>query len=429
MANTTESLIDAFFGDTNVMRLVTSSATWEPLRICYPKEVNVSRFIAWLLDPSEGHGLGDRAIQSLLVRAWWESGDVELDIQTRRFLAPSNVQTEGFSAAVVTTEVELAGRSLDVLVVDPGRRRYIAIENKFGSAQSKNQLKHYRKQLEKVFDGFTGVHILLDSNQAEPDHDGWIPVGYDWLAEFLNEAEKRDATASHVRDALRQFRSAIEEESEDTFSRSALGSLITEVAGNFQDVFKLMEAWQRNGNKSTRAQMLVDLMSGTNTLEGKALLRLFQLYWRRPAIWDQCIRQAQFAPFVFAMRKSFSDVQANPKRVRTAFMLGEWDRLIDPETIDADEGFYSPAGVTVRQTGETYRVVTFLQFHDVRIERRDELRQLALDIRAENRMRGSVAAEAFFVALRNRGDLSKEKAIEDAVSQMELLRQRLSRVR
>src|SRR5579859_637696 len=94
MTSKTDELIDYFFADANVQRLGASTAGWEPLRICYP---NVSRFIAWLHDPTEGHGLGDLAIQSLLVRAWWESDGVDIDVGTRRFLSPANIHTEGGS--------------------------------------------------------------------------------------------------------------------------------------------------------------------------------------------------------------------------------------------------------------------------------------------------------------------------------------------
>lgn len=66
----------------------------------------------------------------------------------------------GFSASLVTTEVALDGRSLDVLVIDDAGRNYIAIENKFGAQQSSAQLSHYRKHLEKLFPDFTGVHIF-----------------------------------------------------------------------------------------------------------------------------------------------------------------------------------------------------------------------------------------------------------------------------
>jgi phage protein D len=37
---------------------------------------------------------------------------------------------------------------------------------------------------------FLGVHILLDSSGAEPEDAAWIPVGYDWLADFLRESDQ-----------------------------------------------------------------------------------------------------------------------------------------------------------------------------------------------------------------------------------------------
>ncbi|WP_325099089.1 PD-(D/E)XK nuclease family protein [Burkholderia contaminans] len=249
MVQKTEDLIDFFFADSDVQRLVTSTASWQPLRICYPKEVNVSRFIAWLLDPSEGHGLGDITIQSLLTRAWWGSDDVALSAAERRFISPSNIQSEGFSSAVVTTEVTLGNRSLDVLVVDASRKRYIAIENKFGASQAYRQLKDYRRDLIKLFPEFMGVHILLDSKEAKSADPAWITVGYDWLADHLREAEKREATAPHVREALSQFRSVIEEEAEESGATSVYGRLVTEVASRHPEVFNIMEPWVKNGSK------------------------------------------------------------------------------------------------------------------------------------------------------------------------------------
>ncbi len=426
MISKTDAIIDYFFGDANVQRLVSSTASCEPLRICYPKEVNVSRFIAWLLDPTEGHGLGDLAIQSLLVRAWWQSEEADLDIATRRFLSPANVHTEGFSASVVTTEVNLDGRSLDLLVLDASRRRYIAIENKFGASQSKAQLSHYRKQLGKLLPDFLGVHIFLDSNEAAPADLSWISVGYDWLSDFLREAERRESTARHVRDALAQFRGVIEEAAEDSMGKSTYGRLVTEVAGGHPEVFALMAEWSNNCSRGARLQVLAQLMAQATTLEGKALLRLFQLYWRRSAVWDDCIRQVQFAPFVFALRERFDDLLVDPKRVRTGFSLQQWASLVDQDQFPQ---WYYPAGVNVWQTGETFKVTTFIQLNDVRAERRDALLEIAADIRKNNGTRHPMTDEQSFVALRRRKDLTRERAIDESLSQMVELQMRLNAIR
>jgi hypothetical protein len=408
-----ESAIDYFFGDANVQRLITSTAMWQPLQICYPREVNVSRFLAWLLDPTQGHGLGDLAIQSLLTRAWWNSDGADISLPTKRFLSPANVQTEGFSSVVVTTEVELNGRLLDILLVDPNRRRYIAIENKFGAKQSQSQLNSYRKALEKMLPEFLGIHLLLDSNEATPEDPAWIPVGYDWLAEFLREAEQRVATAEHVRQALLQFRGVIEDEAEDSMGSSPYGRLVTEVAGGHPYVFQLMKAWAYR-SKGARTKMLADLMADASTLDGKAILRLFILYWRRTSVWDDCIRQAQFAPFVSALRLRFDDLLIDPKRVRTGFSLQRWESLVDTEQFD--DWFY-PVGINVRQTGETFIVTSFLQFNHVLAEKRAHLITAAETLREKNGVNRKMHDEQSFVVLKRTQGLTKTMAISETVSQ------------
>ncbi|RQT33461.1 PD-(D/E)XK nuclease family protein [Burkholderia contaminans] len=419
MVQKTEDLIDFFFADSDVQRLVTSTASWQPLRICYPKEVNVSRFIAWLLDPSEGHGLGDITIQSLLTRAWWGSDDVALSAAERRFISPSNIQSEGFSSAVVTTEVTLGNRSLDVLVVDASRKRYIAIENKFGASQAYRQLKDYRRDLIKLFPEFMGVHILLDSKEAKSADPAWITVGYDWLADHLREAEKREATAPHVREALSQFRSVIEEEAEESGATSVYGRLVTEVASRHPEVFNIMEPWVKNGSKGARAQTLAQLMKDNVTLEGKATLRLFQLYWRRTPVWDDCVRQAQFAPFVASLRNRFNDLLVDTKRVRTGFSLNRWSTLVDT---DSSPAWYYPAGVNVRKTGEKFKVVTFVQFNDVRPDKRAEMIGRAEEMRKKNGVKRRVGDEQSFAVIRQRKELQKDKAIDETISELAKLK-------
>jgi hypothetical protein len=407
-----EIKVDRFFGDANVQRLLVSSATWQPLQICYPREVNVSRLLAWLMDPTQGHGLGDLGIQSLLTRAWWNSGDATLPLATRRFLTPSNIHTEGFSSFLVATEVELNERFLDVLLIDATRRRYIAIENKFGAKQSDKQLIHYRKSLEEMFAGFLGIHILLDSNEAIPDDNAWIPVGYDWLADFLREAEQRESTAAHVQQTLAQFRNVIEDVAEDAMSSSPYGDLVAEVSsGHSQLMLELMKPWSTTA-KGSQAQLMANLMANSGSLEGKAMLRLFQVYWRRKPVWDQCIKQAQFASFVLALKRKYNDIQVDPKRIRTSFTLQKWSSLIK---IDEDEGYYFPAGINVRQTGETFQILSFVQFNDVRSEKRDALVEVADAMRRKNGFTRKLRDEQSFVAVRKSKDLRMSNAVDMAL--------------
>ena len=82
-----DSLVDELYADPNVQRMLALSTHSEPLQICYPKEVNVSRFLAWLLDPSQGHGLGDQAIKSLLTRAGVSAHQANLTLNCDNYMS------------------------------------------------------------------------------------------------------------------------------------------------------------------------------------------------------------------------------------------------------------------------------------------------------------------------------------------------------
>ncbi len=423
MPQSNEKAINIFFADSNVQRLLTSTATWQPLQICYPREVSMSRMLAWLIDPSQGHGLGDMALQSLLIRAWTNSEESDISKTVQHFLAPSNVMTEGFSSVVVTTEVDLDKCSLDVLAVDASQRRFIAIENKFGARESEKQLRKYRRGLEKLFPGFLGIYIFLDSNESQPSDPSWISVGYDWLAEFLRDAERRTATAEHVQQTLLQFRSVIEDFAEDATSSSLIGELITDVAGDHAGILlQSMKPWSSSA-KGSRAKILAELMSNATTLESKAILKLYQLYCRRTSIWDLCIRQAQFAKFVRAIKGQFKDVLINPRRVTTAFSLEAWNLLIEPER--RGEDYYYAAFVRVKQTGQTFQVSSFIQFNDVRADKKAALSAIATKLRAENKLNRKIGDGQSTVLLHRVSELNESKAVELALDLLDRLRSAL----
>ena len=130
------SLVNALFADADVQLIHALSTHSEPLQICYPKEVNVSRFLAWLIDPGQGYELGDQALKSLLTRAGLCSESAMITLNDRRFLTEANVHFLAFTSLIVMVEAELGlpneTRYIDVLAVDPAAKLYVAMENKFG---------------------------------------------------------------------------------------------------------------------------------------------------------------------------------------------------------------------------------------------------------------------------------------------------------
>lgn len=426
---TLENVVDELYADAHVQRMLALSATAAPLRICYPKEVNVSRFLAWLLDPGEGHGLGDQPLRSLLARAGQSDRAQALPQNERRFLSPSSVHTQSFSSVVVSTEVDVGLRSkklLDVLILDPAARLYVAIENKFGAKEGDDQTRDYHKGLDKLFPTYRGIRIYLDSNEAEPEDKAWLPVGYDWLAEFLKSSEQLTSTAPHVRDALAQFRSVVEDEDEDSAVRTPLGTLISHVAGVHRGALAAMKDLVKPNARSQRAKELAAIVGdGLTTNLAKAQMRLFQLYCRRPTLWDQCFKQTLFGPFKKTLSERFGDLAVDPRRVVTTFSLDDWDRLVDKDGKDA---WYYLAGVKVRYAGELYSVVSYVEFADVKPDKREAVLQFANEVRAQNGLRAG-REDNGWLALKRVNGLSATRAVDEASEQLLALKNGLERIR
>jgi len=176
--------IERFFADRTVQGVIEASRETRPLRICYPSEVPVSRFLAWLLDPSQGHGLNGAVLRRLLTACWDTAAAKEaLPLVVRRRIAPSRMATQSFADVVIDREVTLTADSgrLDVLVLVPGMKLLVAIENKVGARETRDQLKRYRTALKKRFGGWHRVHVYLDLNGTQPSDPAWIGLDYEWL--------------------------------------------------------------------------------------------------------------------------------------------------------------------------------------------------------------------------------------------------------
>lgn len=427
MANTNEDSVNAFFGDSEVQRLVDLTATWQPLQICYPKEFHVSRFLAWLLDPSQGHGLGLMAMKALLIAAGREGiyDDCEVDLRARRYLAPASVMTESFSPSLISTEIDVAvngqqgqqGRQLDVLCVDSTKEVYVAIENKFGARESEGQLASYRKGLQKMFPDYLGILIFLDSKEVPPTDRSWLAPGYSWLAEFLRGCEQRSSTARHVSECLQQFRQVLQEEDDDLATVSPVDKLVTLVTADHPEVIEMMRPWTALA-KSARPRAFRDLIARASTNDGKAEMRLFQIYSQRPTIWRRCLKALEFAVVEQAMRKEFPNVYSEPKQVQIFYSLPEWDRFVEID--DSDSWFY-PVCVGVRKIDDKYRVVSFLNLSSVSEVKRNRLVEISRGLQKANNLRGKNIEDPTRVTIKKVDNLTMEEAKVEVVVQMRSL--------
>ena len=164
-----------------------------------------SGVLAWLLDPWESHGLGDRFLRHFLLRAG---------------VPPAGLPSD-WSATLVTrewsNEVDEQRGFLDILVVNEAQRILCAIENKVFSREHSEQLTRYRRALEEEdsYSTFTKHYLFLTPQGTHPSSEKerkhWTPVTYLMVFDVVQQIVKNsdNATTDGVGSFLRQYATAL----------------------------------------------------------------------------------------------------------------------------------------------------------------------------------------------------------------------------
>jgi len=198
---------------------------------------------------------------------------------------------------------------------------------------------------------------------------------------------------------------------------SPVGKLVTSVAATHAEALEFMRPWSRLA-KGGRPRMLRDLLAEAGTNDGKALVRLFQLYCQRPAIWRRCLKGAEFAAFEKAMRSEFTTVYSDMKQVQTFYTLTEWEQFIEYDDFGAR---YYPVCVGVRMLDDRFRVVSFVRLSSVKESKKEQLIAIAKQLQGINGFRGKNVEDPSRVTMKRVENLTLEQAKEEAVSQMRTL--------
>lgn len=88
-----------------------------------------------------------------------------------------------------------------------------------------------------------------------------------------------------------------------------------------------------------------------------------------------------------------------------------------------------PAGVIVKQTGETFKVSSFIQLNGVRSEKRETLVATAEALRNRNGVKRQLHDEQSTIFLKRTKDLNLAKAIKETGTQFAALQAELETVR
>ncbi len=171
-------------------------------------EIRHSKFLSWLIDPSETHGLGDYFLKILLIRFCKEARSNNIAT-----ISVFDVDSWDFQDAEVTTE----WRHIDLLIRDDKNKFICIIENKIYSKEHSNQLERYHKIIKSEFPNYKKMFVYLTIDGEPPESEeveDYIPFSYKEINELIDYVLKNKKRIisreiyifiSHYKEMLRRY--------------------------------------------------------------------------------------------------------------------------------------------------------------------------------------------------------------------------------
>jgi len=150
-------------------------------------EIRHSNFLAWLLSPSENHGLNQLVIERLL--KWYAETYATDDDAVSLLLADGK-----------DFRVHREWQGIDLLAVAHNQKIVLAIENKVFSGEHGGQLKRYYNAVMQHYPDYKRYFLYLTLEGDNPPYmdDIWHSIGYESLAAILEDAVRKAALSPEV---------------------------------------------------------------------------------------------------------------------------------------------------------------------------------------------------------------------------------------
>lgn len=189
-------------------------------------EIRHSNMLAWLLDPEEAHGLGDRFLRRWLMNVVHDAPPQVA--QSGTLPSPIDIHTMDIDYVEVAREHE----NIDLLLVittTSGKTWTVCIENKVESTQHSNQLRRYRAYVEhKYADAERRVYVFLTKYGEEPEEVGFIVSSHELIESVLRSCveERKDAIGIEPRFLIDQYLKLLAEDFVDDSDSAKLARKI-----------------------------------------------------------------------------------------------------------------------------------------------------------------------------------------------------------
>lgn len=184
-----ETVLEALFvNNDDLHRLEAYLNRFNPIRVMgmQHQEIRHSAILAWLLDPRESHGFGDKVLRAFLCAAF--QGRSEDGPPSALQIAQADLRD-----AVVRREWQ----SIDILILLPRLSCAVIIENKYHARQHKGQLAKYAGRVREIYEGHGEIlnvrGIFLTLHDEDPEDLSYAPIQYQALCEILPAITAREA--------------------------------------------------------------------------------------------------------------------------------------------------------------------------------------------------------------------------------------------
>ncbi|GJH02777.1 PD-(D/E)XK nuclease family protein [Paraburkholderia terrae] len=164
------------------------------------QEIRHSRFLSFLLNPAETHGLGDKFLRAILMTA--VSGHPDSPV-SRLAIAVTDC-----SKARVYCERD----HFDITVEIPDLRLMFVIENKIDATEGRDQLKRYRELVESRYSEFQFLGAFLTPDGYSGEDEAWVSLNYRTLTNELRRLTRDSSLASAVSMTIHHYVEMIEKE-------------------------------------------------------------------------------------------------------------------------------------------------------------------------------------------------------------------------
>lgn len=208
-------LLEALLQDEDLDRLEALAQEFNIFEVlrAVRQEVRHSNFLAWLLDPSGNHGLGDYFARLFL----WKTTSLAKK-KNKEIDSPSPIEIDALD--LTRMQVSTEWRGIDILL-DAAEQGFVcAIENKVEAAEHSGQLARYARACSAEFPECIQHFVFLSATGATPSQEDWVSVGYEHIIDLvertLQAREKSigDEVAVFLRHYVNMLRRHIVRESE-----------------------------------------------------------------------------------------------------------------------------------------------------------------------------------------------------------------------